>query len=943
MVDDKDDDASREERRQQKHKEDFDPPRVRQCVTRIVCSRFSLSLVRRRTTPTTNTKRRLFIFLSRIVIAHVSLSLSFPLSLFSSTRWLHRFGLQKYSETLRKLTNEQFLELKLHPDFAKHEIFDTADKQKLQKAISVLRKERSKTTGTVGRSPRTSEGGSSIVSSSSITTDSSLSSPRNTHTHATNGGAAKTPRNATGARKTSSNVQPQLQPQKQQQDKHQIVHQRKRTSNAVVAAPTSASASSSSRETTTTSLTSDNSSAEHLASMANSSNNSANSNENVSTWQKNNLVNMQRSKNNNTDGNNTSKSDEDDDPRIRVVVRARPLAPREIAKNERNVCDADPDSKTLTVFEPKVKVDLTKYTETSEFVFDDVFGGYCSDDRVYDKTVSPLVRSVLCGGNATCFAYGQTGSGKTYTMAPLPTRAAKELLSGFSEFNRVFEEGKKREKNDDGSKDTTETSDNDEGDGQKIELWVSAYEIYGGKVYDLLASREKLRVLEDAKNQMQIVGLSEFLCENVSEVETLIERSALERCVGQTGANAESSRSHAVIQLWIKERSVPQKNRNGRQRSIYQRQQQHDLMMNSHRHPQDQSKRHHRKPLGKFSFIDLAGSERGADTTDTDRQTRAEGAEINKSLLALKECIRALDGGATHVPFRGSKLTEVLRDSFLGDSRTVMIACVSPAAGSCEHTLNTLRYADRVKELRSNVAGSLPSSSSSSSSSSIGEAPARRASLQIPSSVATAPTKRRPAFDLSFCSPEEGQISTEKRDSSSSSSSSSSSVSSSKSTEKTLDRPRRPEIKKEETNENERSSVPPLNDDDDDDSETSHLLFEEYATSLSPPQLQRQHEKLIETILKEEFDLIDAHRAHVEQSVTRASDAAELLRVVDEPGSAVDEYVFALANSLERQRKELDQLSSRVRKFQSHLRKEDVLSKLNTGGAKTTTTPTVSS
>ena len=245
MVDDKDD-ASREERRQQKHKEkDFDPPRVRQCVTRIVCSRFSLSLVRRRTTPTTNTKRRLFIFLFRIMIAHVSLSLSFSLSLFSSTRWLHRFGLQKYSETLRKLTNEQFLELKLHPDFAKHEIFDTADKQKLQKAISVLRKERSKTTGTVGRSPRTSEGGSSIVSSSSITTDSSLSSPRNTHTHATNGGAAKTPRNATGARKTSSNVQPQLQPQKQQQDKHQIVHQRKRTSNAVVAAPTSASASSS--------------------------------------------------------------------------------------------------------------------------------------------------------------------------------------------------------------------------------------------------------------------------------------------------------------------------------------------------------------------------------------------------------------------------------------------------------------------------------------------------------------------------------------------------------------------------------------------------------------------------------------------------------------------------------------------------------------------------
>ena len=72
-----------------------------------------------------------------------------------------------------------------------------------------------------------------------------------------------------------------------------------------------------------------------------------------------------------------------------------------------------------------------------------------------------------------------------------------------------------------------------------------------------------------------------------------------------------------------------------------------------------------------------------------------EGAEINKSLLALKECIRALDNDQGHIPFRGSKLTEVLRDSFVGNSRTVMISCISPNSGSCEHTLNTLRYADR--------------------------------------------------------------------------------------------------------------------------------------------------------------------------------------------------------------------------------------------------------
>ena len=81
---------------------------------------------------------------------------------------------------------------------------------------------------------------------------------------------------------------------------------------------------------------------------------------------------------------------------------------------------------------------------------------------------------------------------------------------------------------------------------------------------------------------------------------------------------------------------------------------------------------------------------------------RIEGAEINKSLLALKECIRALDNDQGHIPFRGSKLTEVLRDSFVGNSRTVMISCISPNSGSCEHTLNTLRYADRYRESSDN-------------------------------------------------------------------------------------------------------------------------------------------------------------------------------------------------------------------------------------------------
>jgi kinesin family protein 2/24 len=198
---------------------------------------------------------------------------------------------------------------------------------------------------------------------------------------------------------------------------------------------------------------------------------------------------------------------------------------------------------------------------------------------------------------------------------------------------------------------------------------------------------------EDGRQQVCIVGLQEYCVSHVELVKEYIDKGNLSRSTGSTGANEESSRSHAILQLVIKK--APEGN---------------DMKGN--------------RVVGKISFIDLAGSERGADTTDNDRQTRLdlndsfsllprnipfffkwilrcalwcrmEGAEINKSLLALKECIRALDNDQGHIPFRGSKLTEVLRDSFMGDSRTVMISCVSPNAGSCEHTLNTLRYADR--------------------------------------------------------------------------------------------------------------------------------------------------------------------------------------------------------------------------------------------------------
>ena len=197
---------------------------------------------------------------------------------------------------------------------------------------------------------------------------------------------------------------------------------------------------------------------------------------------------------------------------------------------------------------------------------------------------------------------------------------------------------------------------------------VSFYEIYCGKLYDLLNNRKHLHARENARGNVVIQGVKEIDASSAGLLMDQVQVGLSSRTTGVTGANVDSSRSHAIISISLK---VP--GPKGR------------LVSKS----------------GRLSFIDLAGSERGADTVDQDKQTRIDGAEINKSLLALKECIRALDQQLEHTPFRGSKLTQVLKDSFVGQNcMTLMIANISPSSGSVEHTLNTLRYAYRVKELR---------------------------------------------------------------------------------------------------------------------------------------------------------------------------------------------------------------------------------------------------
>lgn len=172
-------------------------------------------------------------------------------------------------------------------------------------------------------------------------------------------------------------------------------------------------------------------------------------------------------------------------------------------------------------------------------------------------------------------------------------------------------------------------------------------------------------IREDGNGEVNIAELLEVRVHSAEEMLNVIEVGNQNRTTHATESNEESSRSHAICQVILKKYDTK-----GRQR-VY----------------------------GKLSLIDLAGSERGTDTKHHNRTRRMEGAEINKSLLALKECIRALDSNSNHVPYRASKLTLVLKDSFTrNNARTVMVVNISPAASSADHTLNTLRYADRIKE-----------------------------------------------------------------------------------------------------------------------------------------------------------------------------------------------------------------------------------------------------
>ncbi|RXW21176.1 hypothetical protein EST38_g4689 [Candolleomyces aberdarensis] len=298
----------------------------------------------------------------------------------------------------------------------------------------------------------------------------------------------------------------------------------------------------------------------------------------------------------------------------------------------------------------------TKRYKDRRFMFDRVFGHSVMQQEVYEATVKPLLNGVLDGYNATVFAYGATGCGKTHTISGTESDPGVIYLTMADLFQRI--EDRKEE--------------------FITEVAVTFLEIYNEEIRDLLAEpsshipRGGLAIRED--KTVKVVGLTELKPNSAEEVKEIVLLGNQRRTQSPTLANATSSRSHAVLQVYVTQ--------SPRTASLTEQ-----------------------KTVATLSIIDLAGSERASATTNMG-QRMIEGANINKSLLALGNCINALceSGGATrHVPYRNSKLTRLLKFSLGGNCKTVMIVCVAPTSSHFDDTHNTLIYAERATKIKTRV------------------------------------------------------------------------------------------------------------------------------------------------------------------------------------------------------------------------------------------------
>ncbi|NXP13896.1 KI18A protein, partial [Thinocorus orbignyianus] len=348
---------------------------------------------------------------------------------------------------------------------------------------------------------------------------------------------------------------------------------------------------------------------------------------------------------------------------VKVAVRVRPESQKEKDGNfskvvhvvDQHILVFDPKEEEVSFFQGKrlTHRDITKRKNKDlKFVFDAVFAENSSQLEVFEHTTKSVIDGFLNGYNCTVLAYGATGAGKTHTMLGTPEDPGVMYLTMMALYNCM-----------------------DQIKEDKIcNVAVSYLEIYNEQIHDLLVNSGPLAVREDTQKGVVVQGLTLHQPKSAEEILQMLDYGNKNRTQHPTDVNASSSRSHAVFQ-------------------IYLRQQDKTASINQN------------VRIAKMSLIDLAGSER-ANVTNSKGARFREGTNINRSLLALGNVINALANPKSkkqHIPYRNSKLTRLLKDSLGGNCRTIMIAAVSPSSMFYDDTYNTLKYANRAKDIKSSL------------------------------------------------------------------------------------------------------------------------------------------------------------------------------------------------------------------------------------------------
>uniref|UniRef100_A0A3Q4GN25 Kinesin family member 7 n=1 Tax=Neolamprologus brichardi TaxID=32507 RepID=A0A3Q4GN25_NEOBR len=336
---------------------------------------------------------------------------------------------------------------------------------------------------------------------------------------------------------------------------------------------------------------------------------------------------------------------------VQVAVRVRPLLPKELLHCHESCITVDPELCRVTLGHDR------------HFLCDFVFEETCSQEEIYSASVQPLIDAFFQGFNATVFAYGQTGSGKTYTIGEANICSFSDEEQGIipravADIFKLL----------------------DENDLTDFSVRVSYLEIYKEDFKDLLeveTASKDIHIRED-KGNIVLCGVKECEVEGLDEVLSLLESGNTARHTGATQMNPNSSRSHTIFTVYMDQRR-------GSSRLYGTAGSSGPQMLSS-----------------KFHFVDLAGSERILRTGNTGERLK-ESIQINSGLLALGNVIGALGDPkrkGSHIPYRDSKITRILKDSLGGNSKTLMIACISPSSSDFDESLNTLNYATRARNIQ---------------------------------------------------------------------------------------------------------------------------------------------------------------------------------------------------------------------------------------------------